>query len=732
MPERTRTETDDFLKLAQERHRTVMELESDQRAKEIADLKFESGEHWDETLLRERQLKRRPTVTVNTLSAMIRSGRNRQRVSRQGIRFRPASMAATPGKAKLYGEVARQIERNSKADMAYDNARHYQRVMGRGYWIVRNRYADDESMEQVVRIDWIDNPHSVFLDPNAKRQDGSDRLWGMVVDDYTLEDFKAAFPEHAADYDMTGFGEHAAPADWMAKDRVRVAEYYWIEQDVRLRIMLDNGEVVAGEELPTRKVRQGRKTVETVVIPEGRTEVRRRHIKVPRVMRSLISASEIFEENEIPCRSIPIIQIDGERRNVPGMGVDYRGQVRDAKEPARANDFMESGILEAIVLARTAPWLVEIQQIAGLEKEWAGQAVNNPAVLRYKAQGSADNPVPPPQRNLAGPDLGAFVAAAQRAENHQRQTLGEPDVFQEETKREQSGRAIQARRALQEVGTSHYGLNEAAGIVRTGEILLEMIPRIYDAPRLMRITGDRGQDDRNVVLYSGQDRRMDAETMAQRAGGAELFDPSDGRYEVAVNAATNALTDRIEATETITEAIRQHPPLAPIALPILFQNSDWAGSEQLVEALTKDKQVPPEIMERMQALDKFAATASKALDEAKAENDRLRKKLEDKDADRETKREIAMAQQATQRFREAASNATTLAVEEMRQLGENMRADMTALEARLRKLMDSSLKQSEGREERQTKLAQTQLAGDSALQQAAMKQPPGGEPQGVG
>ena len=692
MLDRTAAGIADFLKLAQSRYKTVFDLETDQRTKEAADLLFESGEHWDETLLEERKLRRRPTATYNTLSAMIRQGANRQRVAGPGIQVRPASKAASKEKAKTYREVMRQIERNSKAHLAYDNARQHQRKAGRGFWVVRNRYADDDSMDQVLRIEWIDNLHSVFLDPHFKRQDYSDRLWGMIVDAYSLDDFKAAFP-HATHYDLSSFAEES-PSSWMQANKVVVAEYFWIKQDVELRIMLDNGMMLAGDDLNMQKVRRGRKSEMQPTIPEGRYEVRRRNVPRPKVYRSLVTAKEIFEENEIPFQSVPIVQIDGERRNLPGRGVDLRGQVRDAKEAARSLDFMESGILEAIVTARTAPWLVEVQQIAGaLEDEWIDQAVNNPAVLRYKAQGSAENPIPPPQRNLAAPDISAFVAAAARAENHQRQTLGEPDVFQEEKKREQSGRAINARRRLQEIGTSHFAMNEGAGHVRTAELLMDAIPVVYDRPRVMRLVDDRGAMDRQVVMYSGAERQDEANQMAGLAGPSadgkpmELFDPSDDRYEVTYTSGVNAMTDQIEAFETINDAIRQYPQLAPVALPILFRNSDWSGSEELVEAMTKMQPIPPEVEQRLKGLDEYASRVTELYEQLGKENEKLQRKLEDKNLDRDAKVGIAQLQAETQRFREAASNATTLAVEEMKNIAGAVQGNYERLEARFEALL---------------------------------------------
>ena len=687
MPKRTAEELQTFLKIAKQRYDSVVDKEIEQRKMDLEDLKFESGEHWDEKLIKERKLKRKPTVTINSLAATIRQGSNQQRVSQPGIRVKPASNAANREKAKTYSEIFRQIQRNSKAYLAYDNARQYQRKIGRGYWVVRTAWAQDNSMEQVIRIEWIDNPHSVFLDPNYKKQDYSDRLWGHIIEDYSLDDFKTAFPESTHQYDLSSFGEGQA-GDWLTKDRIRVSEYYWIDQDVKIRIQLDNGQEVMAHDLPQKKVREHKKTVEVPVIPEGRSELRRRHIKQAKVFRTLMTAREIFEENEIPCSTIPIIQIDGERRNIPGKGVDLRGQVRDAKEPARVRDFMESGILEAVVISRTAPWLVEMQQIAGLEKEWAGQAVDNPVVLRYKAQGSAENPIPPPKRNIDGPDIGAFVAAASRAQNHERQVLGTPDVFQEETLREQSGRAIQARRSLQEIGTSHFSLNEAIGLERTGEILLEMVPRIYDRPRVMRIVNDQKPgEERDMVLFAGKERAGDAARLAEQHQGAQLFDVSDGRYEVDVSAGRNAETDRVEAVEMITEAIRQHPALAPIALPILFRHSDWVGSEDLADALSKNDQIPPEVKERLEMLDKFAATATQALEDAKKESDKLRMQLSDKTLDRNAKMQIAMAQQATQRFRETLSDETKLAVAEMKELGQGVRDEFNAFQERMSQMM---------------------------------------------
>ena len=644
----------------------------DQQQKEDEDLRFEGGDHWNEKLLTARKLKRRPTVTINSIAGIIRQGVNQARMARPSIRVRPASNAANVTVARYYREVLRQIERNSKAHLAYNHAREHQRKMGRGFWVVRTRWADDDSMEQVIRIDWIDDQHSVYLDPHSRTPDYSDRLWGFIIQPYPREDFKLAYPHAQHDYTSAGFESKTSDRQWLSEEMITVAEYYYIENQVRQLIALDNGMTVYEDTLATKTRRVKGQSVDVPQLPEGRLEAVRRPVTTRKVWRALITEKEILEENEIPCSIIPIVQIDGERRRIGGK-VDFRGQVRDVKEPARVRDYTESSILEALVRSRTAPWLVEFSQIQQFKTEWDRQVVDDPAYLRYEAKSLGDGQlVDKPTRNLAGPDINAYVAAARRAQNQERAVAGTPDVFQEETLREQSGKAILARRGQQELGTSHYSANETIGIELTATISMQMIRRIYDAPRMMRIVNEqKPKESQTLVMYAGDQpgRRQEAEQVKESHPGVDLFDVTDGRYEVAISAGRNRETDRIEAAEMISESINAHPALAPIALPILFRNSDWEGSEELAEALTKDDDIPPQVKERLTMLDQYASQVTQAMQALGTENEKLKAQLADKMLDRATKERVAMAQQATQRFRQALSDETKLAIAEMKELG---------------------------------------------------------------
>jgi hypothetical protein len=299
--------------------------------------------------------------------------------------------------------------------------------------------------------------------------------------------------------------------------------------------------------------------------------------------------------------------------------LDYRGLVRMAKDPSRMEDFCESSLMEAITDAKTSPWLAEWDQISEFANIWRMQ--RPPKVLPYKrVSGENGAPIPPPSRVSSGADVSALTMAAQRMQNHVRQTAGQSDIFQNETGAMQSqlsGRAILARQQGQELGTSDYLENLGDGIVLTAKIIMSMArDGVYDTPRLMRIVG-ADEQQQNIVTYMGPDQQGYAEQM-QTADIAGMFDLSVGEFDIAVSPGKNYQTARMEASEAITAAIQAFPPIAQVALPILFKNSDWPGALELAKKLEppQDQQaeIPPAVQQRMQQMQQQLQEAAKIIE----------------------------------------------------------------------------------------------------------------------
>jgi len=600
----TSTTPAEWFPLFKSRLSLAVQAEEAQRENELADLKFEAGEHWDPKVKADRDARNQPCLTIDLLSGPIKQVTNQQRTARPGIQISPVGGGADLDKAEAWQGIIRRIERLSQATRIYSWAGQHQVKMGRGFWVVRNVEVGEDG-EQDIRIEEVDNQHTIYCDPNTKKLDGSDKRWAIRFEDLTHEEYVDRFGEsklaEAINANLLGGLGDTAP-DWITSTHCRIAEYYYLEEEKRTRYVYTDGTGQYHSDLEEGSaLSEDGKYVRNA---KGESREIRRTVKKPRkkVCWKLINgAGEALEEATIPGEFIPVVMVFGERRNIDGK-LDFRGLVRMAKSPSQMEDFCESSLMEAITDAKTSPWLAEWDQIAEFKEIWA--AGRPPKVLPYKRVTDANGIVPPPQRVPAGVDVTALTLAAQRMQNHVRNVTGNTDLFQEESARQQadsSGRAILARRQQQELGTSDYLENLGDGIVLTAKIIMSMArDGVYDTPRTMRILGV-DEKEREIVTHFGQEQAAYAAQLAQQNVKA-LFDVKVGEFDIAISPGKNYQTSRMEAVEAVGAAIQAYPPIAPKALPILFKNSDWPGAMELAKALEPENQptVPPEVQHQLQ------------------------------------------------------------------------------------------------------------------------------------
>lgn len=603
------------------RWKLASEAQTAQRQLWLDDLSFEAGEHWSAADLAARKLAHKPAITIDLLSGPIKQVTNQQRTARPGIQISAVGGAGDVETARVWQGIVRRVERLSHAGRVYTWAGQFQVKMGWGCWVVRNQVIGS-SGEQDIRIEEVDNPFTVYVDPTTKKLDGSDKRWAIRFEDLTHDDYIERFGEsklsQALGQGWQSIGD--APPDWITGSHARIAEYYYLDKDGKVQWCLLNG-----------------------------------------------SGEHLVEPVRIPGRLIPVVTIFGERRNIDGR-VDCRGMVRMAKEPSRQEDWAESSLMETITLAKTAPWIAEWGQISEFKAIWETSNLTNYAVLPYKnVSGANGAPLPPPQRIPAGVDVTALTLAAQRMQQHVRQVMGQSDVLQEEVRREQSGRAITARKQIQELGTSDYLENLGDGIVLTARIIMSMGAEIYDTPRIMRIVGD-DEREQAIVTHLGPDQRGAAEQLMASKQIDTLVDlsgdPED--YDVAISAGRNYQTARQEAVEMIGTAITAYPPIAPVALPILFRNSDFEGAQEIAAKLEPQKEGKPDPQVLQQQNQQLSQQLQQAMEYIKTEQAKQQAQVEKTRLDNEAELARAEMDNATKLELERIRSTTSLQLEAMK------------------------------------------------------------------
>lgn len=593
-----------FLGLALERFDMAEQAERQTREKGLDDLKFRAGEQWPENIQNSRTVDQRPCLTINRIPQFVRQVTNDARHNRPSVKVSPVDDGGDQEIAKIINGIFRHIEVSSNADIAYDTAVEAQVTMGFGYFRVVTKYVDETSFEQEIAIQRIKNAFTVYFDPGCSEPDYSDANWAFIVDEMTKENFKSEFPDSAmaSMEDFQSVGDHAP--GWADGNSIRVAEYFVREHDERWLYQLDDGSIV--EE-----------------VPKGAKVANKRRIRVPKIMWYKINAIEILEKQEWAGKWIPIIPVLGDDLDVDGKR-ELIGLVRFAQDPQRMLNYWVTAQTEAIALAPKAPWLLAAGQMKGFEDIWQTANIKTSSHLPYNPISIDGVSVPPPQRMTAEPPVQAMAQASLQASQYLKDVTGIYDASLGQGGTEVSGKAIQARQTQSNISNFHFIDNLSRSLKHLGRILVDLIPKIYDTERIVRIIGADGSTDTVTV----NKQTMDPMTGIQKVEN----DITVGRYDVVVDIGPSYATKRQQSADSMIQVSQAYPALWQLAGDLMVGNFDWPGADALSERLklalppqiqqaveaekNGQEPLPPQVQGQMQQMHQMIEQLTKALNEA--------------------------------------------------------------------------------------------------------------------
>lgn len=556
------SEDEKIIELARRRMDDAASSDKENRERAKADLSFLIGDQWPDEVRAKREAEGRACLTFNRLPQFVRRVTSQIRALNPAVRVIPADGAASEDVAEIMSGMIRQIEYECDGSSVYERAGELAAACGMGCFRIRADYADPMGFDQECLIERIHNPLAVFWDPLSREPDRSDARFVFIAEDMLIADFKEAYPDKrimdtTTDHHMLGL-EH-----WLHGERITIAEYYWIEdREVTIGLMAD-GSVVENPKAPLNPVKT-RKT------------------KLPQVKWAKITGAEVLEGPiDVPSRYIPVVAVTGEEWPV-GEAV-YRSSVhRFAKDAQQLYNMSRTSNAEVIGMQAKAPYLVTVAQVAGLESIWAQANNANRPYLPYNA-----DPLNPgrPSREMPPVPSQAYLSEIQIASDDMKATTGIYDASLGAKSNETSGVAIQQRQQEAEQANSIYADNMAKAVARAGRILVDMIPRVYDTQRMVRILGE---DD--------QEKLITINTIAQTADGiAPVNDLTIGKYDVRLTVGPNYQTKREQAVQGMSEFVRAYPQAAPIIGDLYVKAQEWPEADRIAERLKKA--VPPNLLD---------------------------------------------------------------------------------------------------------------------------------------
>lgn len=558
--------TADILDEAKEIFDACEEHDDDNRQAALDDLRFARlAEQWHAEDEQQRRKDGRPCLTINRMPAFIRQVVNDARQNSPAITARAVDSKADPETAQVMSDLIRDIEAQSDADTAYDTAVDFAVTCGFGYFRINTVYADDDAFDQDIRIGRVANPFSIYGDPDSDAADSADWNVAFVIDKMKRKQFEARFKGA----DPVGWQDprwDSVTEPWRDGDMIAVAEYWRREQVRKQIIALSNGEIVALKDYERNKLLFDAQGISVVGSP--------RDVLSHKVTQRLITGADVLEETEWAGKYIPIVPVYGEDVNVAGKRY-LRSLIRDAKDPQRMFNYWRTASTELVALAPKAPFIGKKGAFKSDAAKWATANRASHAHIEY------DGDVPPMRQPFTGSPVGA-IQEALAASDDMKSIMGLFDASLGQRSNETSGRAILMRQREGDVSTFHFIDNLSRAIRHGGRILIDLIPKVYSTPRMVRVLGGDGSS-RNIAV--NQPFAVD--------GITKLYDLSVGRYDLAVQAGPSFTTRREEAANQMMELIRAYPAAAPIIGDLLADNLDWPGAEEISKRLKA--MLPPAI-----------------------------------------------------------------------------------------------------------------------------------------
>lgn len=557
---------------ARKRYKQCVEFEHTNRQNYKDDMKFVHvpGEQWDEISKRERG-KDRPLYEFNETRVKVKNVINEMRANRPTVKFRPTEDGDKPIAEAREG-IAKNVSNQSDFDSIRDYAAEHQVGGGFAAWRVDTKYSSDDSFDQDIILTPVHNPLCIYADYTCQDPLKRDANYWFVVTQITKDLYQSKYKTK----DVVEFSQDEIVdlEEVNEDDRVWVAEYWRKEPVERHLCQLSDGTVIDKND-----------PANVGKIPEGVMVVNERKFTGSKIVQYVISDSAILEgPNDWAGPDFPFIIVYGDYVVVEGKP-QWCGLARYAKDPQRAHNWAMTSVFESIAKAGEEFYWVTPKQAEGQAEHWAEADKKNLKYRLYNADPTA--PTATPTRSGEPTVPVALIQAAQMSTDSLKSCMGIYDASVGAQSNETSGKAIANRAAQGRIATFNFQDNMLKGVRRTYEILNNLIPKIYDTQRSIRILGEDGTEQ-FIQINDG------------------VRDLNRGKYDLVITAGPSFATQRMEAAEAYIGLAQGNPQVMASAGDLIFKSMDLPFSDQIAErirltlpppiqqAISKDKPIPPE------------------------------------------------------------------------------------------------------------------------------------------
>jgi hypothetical protein len=541
---------EDFLQEMRERYDAAKTFNHNNQQAGEEDAKFVVGNQWETIVEQRRRQLRKPVLTFNRLVAFMAQIIGNRLMNETEIRVWP-DKSGTKEVAELREAIIRSIYKNSYADYARDEAMKYQVIGGQGAFCLSIDYCDNDVFEQEIKIKHVADPYAVTFDPLATDPTAGDARYAWVEDDIPHQEFKARWP-WAAETSFADNNRWNHSGYWLDEDTVRVVSYW--------RMVTEGTKTLALYQDSTVHDITNMEEYEYLPFVDQRSDGSPYTREVPnRFARMYICSGQDILEGpfDYPVSSIPVYRVPGWEIN-DGEEISRFGLIRFLKDPQRLHNYWRSMQAEQLVAAPRNKWLTTPEAVKGHEARWRRSPMSDDPFLFFNDGETPPIHVPPP-----GVDAGLMNESMMSTQDLKDiSNIHEANLGMQSN--EVSGKAIQSRQQISDVGSFIYHDRLRLADERCAKNIDELIPHIYDTQRMIVIVGR----DNKPIMTTINDP-MDPNS-----------DVTVGKYGITVSVGPATVTKRQLASEQMMSFVNAVPQVAEHVMDLVAEAQDWPKADE--------------------------------------------------------------------------------------------------------------------------------------------------------
>lgn len=477
------------------------------------------------------------------------------------IKVSPAGGESSMDTAKNLDGLIRNIRNLSNAEDVFSKASRTNVIQGFDAWEVVQEFVDDDSFDQDLLIKYIPNAiDSVWFDLSAVDQDKSDAMWGVKLVAMPTDEYKERFPDGSGQ--SVGQGKRRE-REFQKAESVIVGKIYYKKSTKVDLVRMSNGDVYTDDE-EFQKIKD---ELEQAGVTEEDRRTKEKFIVHTRIFDG---DAWLDDEEETVFSFIPLIPVYGNYDIVDNKVIFY-GKIEKLYDQQRALNYALSRDINDGALSPRAKYWATAEQLEGYEDTISTLNTNNDPVQLYN---HVEGQLPPGQQGGAQPNaaLQTTVANMQQMINTSANSF---NAQQGNANALQSGVAGQQQIEQGNIGSIKWFASLQIAVCHTAKVLIDAIPRVYDATRQVRILDEDGTGNivtLNTTVLDGQTGEI-----------VEVNNLTKGKYDVVCDYGPAFNSQQKETVQAFLDMAAIDPTFLESGKDIMLRNLSVPGMDQMAE-----------------------------------------------------------------------------------------------------------------------------------------------------